>query len=202
MIPEPPTQNRVDSGGRLVEHQDAGVVNERGGQRDAALHAAGGRAHQLAVLAGEIDQVHQLVETPSPSKTDPVEGRVEVQVVAQRQVVEEHRMLREIADRGAIVRRKLGRRGAEYRDLARVGPIEAGGETDRRGLAATGRSDEPDDRSPRDREVDLAEDPFVIELLADATEGDGGPFLADRFDVEWRGVRHGGHASTKIRSTT
>jgi hypothetical protein len=51
---------RVEAGGRFVEKDHVGVVDQRPGQRQAPLHAAGQRRHAgigLAAEAGEIEQL-------------------------------------------------------------------------------------------------------------------------------------------------
>jgi hypothetical protein len=51
---------RVEAGGRLVEENDVGVIDQRPGQRQAPLHAAGEGRNAGVGLAAEAGEFEQL----------------------------------------------------------------------------------------------------------------------------------------------
>ena len=61
-VPDDVAGLRVEAGGRLVEQQQLGLVDERAGDREPALHAARQRLDLVAGTLGELDEVEQLVE--------------------------------------------------------------------------------------------------------------------------------------------
>ena len=80
-IAQPADALGVEAVGRLVEDQDLGIAQQRGGEPEALAHPEGELAHPPAGGAGEIDEVEDFV--------DPIGGhlpgqRLDPQVVAGR----------------------------------------------------------------------------------------------------------------------
>ena len=63
-LPELTPRQRVDAGGRLVEDQQVGVVDEGAAQTELLLHAAGQLAGGAVRERGESGGVQQLIDTP------------------------------------------------------------------------------------------------------------------------------------------
>ena len=102
-LPEPHALFGVESDGRLVEDEEAGVADERGGQRDPLPHAAGQLLDAPPPYVAQVDLVQDAPHLTVPGAAvgqllqdrhvvDELEGR-EVRVVAGR--------LREIAEQAA-----------------------------------------------------------------------------------------------------
>ena len=76
-VPEDVAGLRVEAGGRLVEEQDARIVDQRPGDREAALHAAGERVDLRLALLLELREREELV---GALRDDPA-GQAEVAAV-------------------------------------------------------------------------------------------------------------------------
>ena len=100
--------------GRLVEHEQVGVVDEQARERDAAPLAAGHRADdgvEPVVYADGVDAAEQAVEDVADAR---VAGPLVLGAVADHDVAQGRRgvevvALREHADRQAAVRGSRGR---------------------------------------------------------------------------------------------
>ena len=53
-------QHRIDAGGRLIEQQQLGIVDQRHGQLEQLLLAEGEVARERVALGGKPDEVEQL----------------------------------------------------------------------------------------------------------------------------------------------
>ena len=60
-VPQEVAGLRVEPGGRLVEQQQLGVVDQGPGDGEPPLHAAGERLDRLVVYAGDGEHVHAQV---------------------------------------------------------------------------------------------------------------------------------------------
>ncbi len=60
-VPEHVPRLRVQTGGRLVQQQDVGVVDQGAGDRQPTLHPARQRFDDGVGPVGELDEVEQLV---------------------------------------------------------------------------------------------------------------------------------------------
>ena len=56
---------RVEAGGRFVEHDQLRVVDQRAGDGEPALHAAGERVDGRVRAVGEFDEVEQFANAAS-----------------------------------------------------------------------------------------------------------------------------------------
>jgi hypothetical protein len=174
---------RVEPGERLVEEEDARVVEERAGDGQLLPHPARELAGEGAALLREL-QLREQRRDARGRVAHPVEAGHELQVLLDGQVVEEVRL---VGDEGELA---LGRDGvggevhAGHAHAPRRGDEDAGAAAERGGLAGAVGPDQPDDLPRVDRE-------------RDAAHGEGAVVaLAQRADVEQRrgGGRRGGRA--------
>ena len=116
---------RVEAGGRLVEQQDLGPVDQRAGDGQPALHAAGEVLDLGARLLGELDELQQLVAPLADLRArEPEVAAVDVEVVAHGELGVEGVLLRAHADPGPDPR-AVGRRvEAEDAQLTASSPGE------------------------------------------------------------------------------
>ena len=100
LVPEGGAALDVEAGGRLVEEEDTGPVQQREGQVEPPLHAARVAADLAVGRIGEADALDQLVPAPGPvGLGHPVERALEAHVIAGREVRVEGRLLQRGADR-------------------------------------------------------------------------------------------------------
>jgi hypothetical protein len=86
---------RVEVRARLVEQQQRGVVQDRAAHGRALGEAPRQRAHRLVAAVAQAGRVEQLLD---PLVSDPVQPRVEAQVLADAQLAVEQRVVAEQAD--------------------------------------------------------------------------------------------------------
>ena len=92
--PQVAARLRVEAGGRLVEEQDARIVDERRRDAEALLLAAGQRSHLALRLLGQLDvgeQAHRV-------DVAPVQAAEQVEQLDEGELVEEGRRLELDAD--------------------------------------------------------------------------------------------------------
>ncbi len=90
-LPELGPEDRVDARRGLVEEDDRRVVDERRGERQAALHAAGDLVDPLVAVLVELHPLEQLVQPAPPAQPHAVQRGVEVEVLPHRQIGEQRR---------------------------------------------------------------------------------------------------------------
>jgi hypothetical protein len=155
LIPERGPALDVEAGGRLVEEQNPGPVQEREREIEAALHPAR-VADDLAIgRLAQADALDQLVAaTPALALRDPVQGSLEAHVLARGQLRVERRLLEggadRVADPGAVGDDVVARDPC----ASGAGGEESGEDVDGRRLAGAVRAEEAVDRAGRDLEVD------------------------------------------------
>ena len=106
--PEVAPRHRIDAGGRLVEQQDFGRVDERAGEPELLLHAARqlpGAALAEGRHAGGAEQPRRALV--AVASLDAEEVGEEFDVLVDRQVLVEPEALRHVAD---VRARELGSR--------------------------------------------------------------------------------------------
>ena len=83
LLPERGTALDVETGGRLVEEEDARAVDERQREVEPSLHPAGVAAYLAVGRLGEPDALEELVGTGPPiGAREAVEGALEAEVLA------------------------------------------------------------------------------------------------------------------------
>ncbi len=138
---------RVDAGGRLIEQDERGIVDERGGEVEASLHAAGVFLDAVACAIGEANAGEETLGTLATEGTvELVEGGEEVEVLDGGEFIVKREGLGGDADSSADGGIERGTRGVEI-DGARIWLEQADGDADRRGLACAVRAEEAEDRA-------------------------------------------------------
>ncbi len=160
---------------RLVHQQQLRLVDQRAGQRDALLLAAG----QLAgPPLGEAVELHQAqgIERRVASTSALARRRTrerEGHVLGDAHVREQGVALEHHAD-VALVRRQAGHRAAVEQDLAAGRVLEAGDHVERRGLARAGGAEEGQELALAHVERHVMDGGEVAIALVQVGQPDGG----------------------------
>ena len=102
VAPDRLAADRVEAGRRLVEEDDLRAVHERGGEVEAALHAAGVRLHAAVGGVLEVDDLEQAADALLRlARGHAVEPRLQRQQLAAGLEVVEPRLLQRDADAAA-----------------------------------------------------------------------------------------------------
>ena len=179
-LPGVAARARVEAGGRLVEEDQLGIADQRQGEVEAALLAAGEGLDPRPRLLGEPDEVEHLVDPPGPR----VVARVEVEQLHHREGGGHGALLEHDPDPGA--ERPRPRRGvdAEHRDAAGVTVAVALEDLDDGGLAGAVGAEQPEDLALPHREAQTADRLEAPVRLPEPLDGDrrhpGPPYPALR----------------------
>lgn len=150
LLPKIHPQYGVEAHCGFVEHEQIRPADKRARQRSPGALTAGEVA---AVRAAVICQTHPLDGVIGGATVDSIQRREVANVVDDPQVVVNGRVLRHVPDSSA----QCGRSGGmtEHGDRARGHDLSAHDAPHQRGLAATGRSEQPGDGAAGDpyREV-------------------------------------------------
>ena len=164
----------VEADGRLVEQQDLGIMDQRAGDLEPALHARGQRAHRLRRPVGELDEVQHLLDAVAPQLARHAEDEaMQLEVLAHRQAVVEARLLEDDAEPpagGERLSRDIGT--ADQRDAA-VGRQDGAEDVHQRRLAGAVGSEQREQLLLADREADLVERQRPPVALGDGIDADG-----------------------------
>src|SRR5262247_3204988 len=95
LIPEFAPRLRIHAGGRLVEEQQLGLVQEAGREREPLLPAAGERAGELLRPRAQPESLEPFPDA-ALALPDPVDARDEVEVLFDREVLVEAETLRHV----------------------------------------------------------------------------------------------------------
>ena len=102
LLPDRLAADRVEAGGRLVEEEHAGFVDERGGEVESALHPAGVAADAAVGGGDEVDPLEQGVgAAPALGGREPLQGGLQADQLAAGHQRVERRLLQGDPDRGA-----------------------------------------------------------------------------------------------------
>src|SRR3954466_5125504 len=178
LFEDKPHFGRVETRGRLVEHEELRPCGERPGNLEHALLTIGKRAGPMGVLVLKTDKgekIHCLVaESPDPARKKALPQRhVLVDVKAREHVLEQGELLEEAdflegagdAEPRALIRRQPDQVGLSEGERARVGLIDAGEEVQQRRLASAVRTDQPEDRPRKDVQGDVVQCAHPAEAL-------------------------------------
>src|SRR5258708_5422727 len=172
-IPQLAAGHGIDPSRRLIKEENARLVHERRGERQALLPSARKRASDTVSVRRDVREVDGPFDPlVSLSAFEPVDRAEELQVLLHGQVAVEREGLRDIADVlphlfafaldvEAIDRRVPGRRlqeAAEYADECR--------------LAGSVRAKEAEDLAPRHLQRHLAERAELAEVFGDPGDVD------------------------------
>ncbi len=179
--PELVARDRIDAGGRLVEDQHVGAVDDRAGQRQPLLEPQRQVARDCTRMGDEVELVEKPVDPRGDLRAvDTEEPRVKREVLADRQAAPEREVLRHEPDAPAgldVVR--IGRLAKQPR-LAFGGGQEARQHLHRGGLSAPVRAEEAEDLASLDLEADVAHGGEIAEAPGKALGDDRGFALPRR----------------------
>ncbi len=154
--PEGRARHRIDAGGRLVEDQHLGAVDQRNRETEALADAERQRIGQGVHRPGEVESLGHLAHPVRDAVLGKLEqARVQLEVLAHGQLGVEREGLAHVADPAAhahVVRIDLAAKEPR-RALARG--QEAGQRLHRRGFAAAVRAEEAEDLAPFDAEAHM-----------------------------------------------
>src|ERR1700730_19256505 len=142
------------------------MVGQPAGQADPLLEAAGEGVDRLVAAIREVDQLEQVVDDNLASLPGlPVAGGVEVEILANRELVVDAEEVGHVAEPAVNTLRFPAHVGAVDEGAA-GGRLEKCGEDSQSGrLARAVGSDEAEDLSLRDAERDVVEgNPFSVQL--------------------------------------
>ncbi len=170
----PHPQERIERRQRLVKQQDLRLGDQRAGERDALLLAAGELRRQPARILAHRHQLEQLAGALVPRRlvdAAHLQGEGDVvdhgQMRKQRVGLEHHR-------RAALGRRQVGDVLAAQDDVARADRLVARDHPQGRGLAATGRAEQAAIGAGRDFQVDGVDRQRRVIALGDGDQFEGG----------------------------
>jgi hypothetical protein len=144
--PEPVPRHRVHAGGRFVEDQDFGRVQDGDRELQALAHAQGQGLRRGPGHVPQVESLEQRLDPRAALRARQLEQiSVQLEVLPHGQFAIEREPLRHVAD--PPPRREAVRpdRRAEQSGLARARLQQAGQHLHGRGLAATVRADEAED---------------------------------------------------------
>ena len=178
---------RVKPGGGLVEDQDLRLVDERAGDRQAALQAAGQRVDLVPGPVRELDEIEQRV---GPLPDEPA-GQAEVpavdeQVLADGQLDVEGVLLRDHAEPGPDRGPVADRVAAEDGQLAAGRRRDAADHPHRGGLARPVRPEEAERLAAVQVEIDPVHRREIPEPLGQAAGADEHFTVGHPIHATWR----------------
>ena len=172
-------QAQVQRAERLVEQQGPRAVDERAGERDALLLAAGELGGLALAEPAELDELERLADALAHlGLGDLLALEPEADVAARRQVREQRVGLEDRVD-VALVGRLVGDLVAAEVDAARGRVLEAADHPQRRRLAAARRAEHRVEGAALDRERELVDRGHVAEALGDLLQVDVGLAAAE-----------------------
>ncbi len=169
-LPELSARDGVDPGGRLVEQQQLGLVNERAAQMQLLLHAA--RELRRATFAeGREAAPRQKLRLARLARTGrhAVEVGEEVQVLGDREGSVESEALRDVADARAQTLRFPGHVAPEHRGAAARGFQQRGQDLQQGRLAGAVGADEAEHLAWTYLEVDAVDGDELPEASGELT---------------------------------
>jgi hypothetical protein len=172
-LPHGAAAARVESGGGLVEEDDARVSHQRHGEVQLAPHAAGEGDDGLGGRLAQLEAAQQLGGPPAAlSARQVVQVRHEDEVLLGGEQVVHRRELAGDADRGAHALAVAGQVVPGDPGLAGVGRDEGGEDLHGGGLARPVRTEEGEDRALRDAQVDAVKHHLLAVGLGQPDGGD------------------------------
>ena len=175
LVPQHVAGLRVEAGGRLVEQQQVGVVDQAAGDREAALHAAGQVLDLRLRLLGDLRELQQLLRALAAGGTVDAEvAAVDVEVVEHVELVVERVLLRAHAEPATDRRAVGGGVHAEDPQLAGAHRAHRRDHPHRARLAGTVGAEEAERLATAHLHVDALDGLEVAERLAQSPCRDHG----------------------------
>lgn len=170
-------QLEVERAERLVEEQDARMVDERARDRHALLLAARQLVDVAAVVAGEVHQVEHLPHAGLALVFRQLfELEAELHVLEHVEVRKERVPLEDGVDL-ALVGRQVVDSHAIKKNVTGLGCDETANRPERRGLATAGRPKQGNEFFVADVEIQSDEDGVAIKIDGDVSQADNGAFF-------------------------
>src|SRR5262245_4507211 len=175
VLPEPLTRLRVEPDRRLVEEEDARMVNQCPCDLEPPLHPRRQGAHKALAPVGELDEGEHLVDAlPSQNRRHAVDEAVEIQVLAERQTIIETRLLEHDAQVPAAFDRILDDVDAVNPSRAAVGPQDGAEDVQQGCLAGAVRAEQREQLVGLHIEADIVERELAAVTLGHGEDLDGG----------------------------
>ena len=170
-FPELAARDGVDAGRRLVEHDHLGFVDERAGERELLLHAAGELVRETRAERGQLRYLQEAI-TSRFVVSDAVDFGEEGNVLVNAQVAVQREALREVANHSGDV--PMLRDGVPAHDPDRPGvDVEQPAErADRCCLSRAVRTDQAEHFAAFDTECDAVERADRAEAFRDVLKDD------------------------------
>mmetsp|Transcript_23364 Transcript_23364/g.55525 ORF Transcript_23364/g.55525 Transcript_23364/m.55525 type:complete len:246 (+) Transcript_23364:1539-2276(+) len=153
LVPELAPRLGVDAGRGFVQQQQARPVQQAGGEREALLPAAGQRAGQLPLPAGQAQALQRAIHRVVTVRHREQPGD-EVEVLADGEVVVEPELLRHIADLALDGLALAAEIQAQHLAFTGVRRQQAAEHAQRGGFTAAVGAEEADDAAGADLQVD------------------------------------------------
>ena len=172
-VPQDVPGLRVEAGGGLVQQQDLGVVDQRAGDRQPALHAAGQRFDLRLRAVGELGELEQLLDLRTQRRAgQPEVAAVDVEILTHGHLEVERVQLRDDAQPGADLRALCRRIHAQDAQAAGGDGRDAPDHAHRRGLAGAVRPEESERLARLDLDVDGVHRDEVLEAFREPASDD------------------------------
>ncbi len=162
----------VERAERLVEQQHLRLDGERPRERHPLALAARQLRRVALLVAGQADDLQQLVDAPVDlGLRPPADRRAEADVVAHVEVLERGVVLEDEADLARLRRHERDVLSADH-DGPGVGNLEPGDRPQQRRLAGARRAEQRGQRAAGDRQVDVAQRVVVAVALVQPGDDD------------------------------
>ena len=149
---------RIEPGQRFVEDDQAGIVDQRAGQRHLLAHALGKSLAALVEMRRKAERDQKLMRASLRDfRLDAPEAGDEFEIFQRRQFVVDHRLVGHPRHHLLGGDRFAQRVDAEYPDRSGVGPQQACDHAQRRGLAGTVGSDQGVELAGTDGEIECVD---------------------------------------------
>ena len=166
---------RVQAGGRLVEEEHLGVVDEGVGQAQPLLHAARQGLDVRVALVAQVDQLQEVADhPPTGGRRDAVAASEEVEVLPDLHVVVDPECVRHEAEDATHLVGVPGDRPAGDLGVAARRQEEGGQDAQGRRLAGAVRPDQAEDLTGLDVQVDAGDGERAVVALDQALGPDDG----------------------------
>ena len=174
-FPDGDTRHGIESGGRLVEEENFGMMHESARDFETAAHTAGECLGLRAAPLGQVDEFEELVHRLlALLLRNAVELGVDAEILVEREIgIAGHRLRNHAQAAANVVGLRLH---VETRDVscASGDRDERGHHADQRGLPCTVGTEQPEDFALANAERDVVDGSEVAILLDDVRHRDRG----------------------------
>jgi len=168
-----PRRSGIESGQRLIQNDEPGIVDQRACQGHLLEHALGKAAAEIVGVRAQSQPVDQLVRAPFGQRAfDLPEPGDEFEVFERGQAIVDHRLIGDPCG-DALGRDRIAPRvDAEDENLAGIGLHESRHHAQDRGLAGPVRAEQRIELACRDGQREIGYD-GAVEGLAETGDGEG-----------------------------